>query len=101
MPMGYPAASFDSMGGEMAQPWEVEQQWLLDFARRLRSAASRRRMPLTELARRSGVPYYTLCGYVNQARRVPAYTVVRLARALDVPVTDLLDDGQARQHELF
>ena len=83
------------------QPWEVEREWLLDFARRLRSAASRRRMPLTELARRSGVPYYTLCGYVNHARRVPAYTVVRLARALGVPVTELLDDGQARQHELF
>lgn len=81
--------------------WELEEMWLRSFARRLRSAATRRRMPLTELARRSGVPYYTLCGYVNQARRVPAYTVVRLARALGVPVTELLDDGQAHQQELF
>ncbi len=101
MPMGYPAASGHLMRGGDVQPWEVEQVWLLDFARRLRSAASRRRMPLTELARRSGVPYYTLCGYVNQARRVPAYTVVRLARALGVPVTELLDDGQVHQQELF
>lgn len=99
--MGYPAASGDLMRGGDVQPWEVEQEWLLGFARRLRSAASRRRMPLTELARRSGVPYYTLCGYVNQARRVPAFTVVRLARALGVPVTELLDDGQAHQQELF
>lgn len=81
--------------------WELEEMWLRSFARRLCSAATRRRMPLTELARQSGVPYYTLCGYVNQARRVPAYTVVRLARALGVPVTELLDDGQAHQQELF
>lgn len=72
--------------------WELEEQWLANFGRRLRSVASRKRMPLTELSERAGVPYYTLYSYVNQARKVPAYTVVRLARALEVPVNELLDD---------
>lgn len=73
------------------KPWELEQDWLLRFGRRLRSLAHLRRMPLTELSRRSGVPYTTLYGYALQGRRVPAYAAVRLAKALGVTVSELLE----------
>lgn len=73
------------------KPWELEREWLLRFGRRLRTLAHHRQMPLTELSRRSGVPYTTLYGYAVQGRRVPAYAAVRLAKALEVELSELLD----------
>lgn len=73
------------------KPWELEEQWHYVFGRRLRSLASRNRMPLTELSRRSGISYFTLYGYVAMGRRVPAYAVVRLAQALEISVNELLE----------
>lgn len=78
--------------GVCLKPWELSEQWHYAFGRRLLTVTRRCRLSLFDLSRRSGVPYSTLHGYVTQGRRVPAYAVVRLSRALGVQVSELLDD---------
>ena len=71
------------------KPWEVEQEWLRKFGRRVQTLCYRRRLTLPELARLAGVPYPTLYGYVEQGRRVPGYSMFKIARALDVSLSEL------------
>lgn len=77
----------------MVKPWELDEAWHIAFGRRLLSVSRRSRVSLVDLSRRSGVPYATLYGYVSQGRRVPAYAVVRMATALGVQVSELLEDS--------
>lgn len=76
----------------MSTRWKADLAWHDAFARRLLTVSRQRSLTLSELSRRSGVPYATLHGYVAHSRRVPAYAVVRLARALDVQVSELIQD---------
>lgn len=77
----------------MSTRWEADLAWHDAFARRLLSVSRRCRVSLVDLSRRSGVPYATLHGYISHSRRVPAFAVVRLAKALGVQVSELLEDS--------
>ena len=77
----------------MTTRWKADVAWHDAFARRLLAASRRCRVSLVDLSRRSGVPYATLHGYIAHSRRVPAYAVVRLAAALGVQVSELLEDS--------
>lgn len=70
--------------------WERERAWNEAVGRRVRALAHRRKMPLTELSRRSLVPYTTLYGYVHHGRKMPASAAVKLAQVLEVELSELL-----------
>lgn len=82
-----------SPGGCGLKPWQLCEQWHYAFGRRLLSVSRKCRVSLVDLSRRSGVPYSTLYGYVSSNRKVPAYAVVRIAEALGVQVSELLEDS--------
>lgn len=71
-------------------PWEKESVWNYALGRRLALAASRRGVTLGELSRRTLIPYQTLYGYVHHGRRMPAYALVKLCRALEVEISELV-----------
>lgn len=77
----------------MITRWKADLAWHDAFSRRLLAVSRRCRVSLVDLSRLSGVPYATLHGYIAHSRRVPAYAVVRLAAALGVHVSELLEDS--------
>lgn len=54
----------------------------LRVAQQLAAMARARGIPLTEVARRSGVPYPTLCTYVQAGRKIPLATFLRICDAV-------------------
>lgn len=76
------------------KPWEVEQEWLRKFGRRVQTICYRRRLTLPELAKLSGVPYPTLYGYVHLGKKVTGFSMFRIARALGVSLSELAGEAE-------
>lgn len=76
------------LGGCVAT-WRDEAVWLELVAGRVLVLLNRRRLNLSDLARLSGIPYCTLYGYIRQSRRIPAFALWRMARALNVELSEL------------
>jgi predicted transcriptional regulator len=72
--------------------WREEQAFQDQFARRVLSLLSRRRMFAVDLAKQSRIPYPTLYGYLRQGRRVPVYAAARMASALEVSLSELVGE---------
>jgi transcriptional regulator with XRE-family HTH domain len=64
----------------------------MGFRENLKSELSFRGMLVKELAEKSGVSIHTINNYLNLRGRMPAAaTAVKIARALEVPVEQLID----------
>lgn len=61
------------------------------FAKNLASALKMRHMSQRDLARRTGITEAAVSRYVKGLRQPRAMTTQRIAAALDVPITSLLD----------
>jgi transcriptional regulator with XRE-family HTH domain len=73
--------------------WQDEAVWLGSVVGRVLVLLNRRRLNLSDLARISGIPYCTLYGYIRQGRRIPAFALWRMARALNVELSELAGSG--------
>jgi transcriptional regulator with XRE-family HTH domain len=79
--------------------WRDEAVWLEFVAGRVLVLLNRRRLNLSDLSRLSGIPYCTLYGYIRQSRRIPAFALWRMARALNVELSELAGSaGPANPH---
>ena len=76
-------------------PWEKEDVWNHALGRRVALVSSRRGLTLVELARRTLIPYQTLYGYIHHGRRMPAYVLVKLGKALGVELSELVGGARA------
>lgn len=72
------------------QPWEIQEQWERALALRIWDVMKRRRMTLWELSRAAGVCYTTLWENVVNGRKMPAYRLFLVARALNVSASELM-----------
>lgn len=68
-----------------------EADWLKLFSKRLRSLMDKRDINSHQLAQMSGVGYSTVRMYVKGEVMPTAYKLVRIARALCVPPSKLID----------
>lgn len=66
------------------------------IAAELRAERAAKRMTITQLSQRSGVPSATLNRYLAGQRDVPVSTIIALASALEVDPGELLDRAVAR-----
>ena len=67
----------------------------MSFADRLRAARKAKNLTQQELAKESGVAYRTLQNWENGSRRPVNITMVdKVAAALGISTTELLDDGE-------
>ena len=67
----------------------------MSFADRLRAARKGKNLTQQELAKESGVAYRTLQNWENGSRRPVNITMVdKVAAALGISTTELLDDGE-------
>lgn len=69
------------------------------LAEKLTQALRRKGWTMTELSRRSGVPYDTVFNVLHARRKRPHFQLVgRLARALEVSLDTLVDDEEEEAH---
>lgn len=65
----------------------------MSFGQRVKALREERGWTQAELARRAGLTHETISNYERDSRvRPPLFTVQAIARALEVPLADLLDD---------
>lgn len=81
--------------------WQTEQDWYQALALRVLRLLAERQLTIYRLSVLSGVSFYQASRYLRESRRMPAYALFRFARALGVPVSDLVGDSQQPAQRSF
>ena len=73
------------------QDWEASEAAQMRFGDRLSAALKKKHMTQKELSKQIKVTEASICRYINNQRVPKATTVIKIAKALDVPVSELLE----------
>lgn len=71
----------------------TEQEWRKEFARRLRVLSNDKDLKKQDLAEATGLSKTAITRYHKERRTPDAFTILKLAKALDCDVADLIPDG--------
>lgn len=72
----------------------TQREWQEIFASNLTSILRERGMSQNQLAREAGVSVSRISDYVNKSAVPTIFTVINIAYALDLDVSDLIDFGE-------